>query len=62
MSVYRLNPLLCLLFTSSRTEGKLEVKRSNSLLPLSNCRLSRKGRAKTLMDCAAFLTSGLSAT
>ena len=39
----------------------MEVRRSNSLLPLSNCRLSRNGRANTFMVWAAFLTSGLSA-
>ena len=61
MVIYRLNPRLCVRFTSSRTEGKLEVRRSNSLLPLSNCRLSRNGRANTFMVWVAFLTSGLSA-
>ena len=58
---HRLNPRLCVRFTSSRTEGKLEVRRSSSLLPLSNCRLSRNGRANTFRVWAAFLTSGLSA-
>ena len=60
-SLYRLNPRLCVLFTSSRTEGRLVVRRSNSMLPFSNCRLSRCGRAKTLRVCAASLTLGASA-
>ena len=60
MVIHRLNPRLCVRITSSRTEGKLEVRRSNSLLPLPNCRSSRNGRASTFKVLAAFLTSGLS--
>ncbi len=58
---HRLKPRFCARFTSSRTAGKLEVGRSNSRLPLTNCRLSRNGRANTFKVWAAFLTSGLSA-
>ena len=61
-SLYSLNPRLCVRFTSSRTEVRLDVRRSNSLLPLSYCRLSRNGRANTFRVWAAFLTSGLSAS
>ena len=59
--VYRLNPRLCVRFISFMTEGRLEVGRSNSLLPFSNCRLSRNGRANTFRVWAPFRTSGLSA-